>query len=198
MFTPDERNDSLVNYNFSSNSFEKASIEIHYENISRIMLNDDVPEGIKSGFSTSQNLLLYSWYVYPFIVIAELNAIACLEFALKTRIMSEDILCNVKVMGLRKSMLYAIEKGWLQDEGVADIIKTDDGAKAYYEFAGLIREEVVPESDPQAYIKILADALPKIRNELAHGTPMLWPGGYGTLRLVARLINQLWRYPVGA
>jgi len=45
--------------------------------------------------------------------------------------------------------------------------------------------------DIQAYCKILLDSFPYLRNELAHGNPMTYPGGLDLLAICADLINQL-------
>ena len=47
------------------------------------------------------------------------------------------------------------------------------------------------ERDAQQYCKILAQSMSYLRNELAHGSEMLHPGGLGTLAICADLINQL-------
>jgi len=46
-------------------------------------LNDTVPEKIREHFETTKNLLLYSWFVYRFIPVAEFHAATTLEYALK-------------------------------------------------------------------------------------------------------------------
>ena len=40
-------------------------------------------------------------------------------------------------------------------------------------------------------LQILLDSLPYLRNELAHGNPMIYPGGLDLFAICADLINQL-------
>lgn len=44
----------------------------------------------------------------------------------------------------------------------------------------------------------LSNSFPKIRNELAHGSPMPTNQVWGTLELVAEILNQLYPAPVSA
>ena len=176
----------------SDDHYRQKTLDDHYYAIAAIELVENAPELVQNVFTTARHLLLYSWYVYPFIVVAELQAYASLEFALKWRIVGEAP--NVDRWGLRKCMEHAIEQGWLRDEGVREAAETRAAHVDFLESFGLAdKERKLDESDPQAYGKLLADSFTHLRNELAHGSPMLWPGGYVTLNLVARLINQLYQ-----
>jgi hypothetical protein len=88
---------------------------------------------------------------------------------------------------------YAIEQGWITDAGLRIHRQRQSARIDYLESIGESSQGVELEdfSDPQRYAKIIADAFPEIRNELAHGTPIMWPGGYTTLALVADIINQI-------
>ncbi len=44
-------------------------------------LNAGVPEHVAQHFETAKNLYLYSWFIYRFQPVAELQSLACLEFA---------------------------------------------------------------------------------------------------------------------
>jgi hypothetical protein len=46
--------------------------------------------------------------------------------------------------------------------------------------------------DVQEYCKILVETLPALRNDLAHGSGTLHPGGYKMLAICCDLINQLY------
>ncbi len=190
---PDERHlPWVVRDRASGDNYRRKTLDDHFRLIASIELSERVPELVQNTFTTARHLLLYSWYVYPFIVVAELQAYASLEFALKWRLSGEAP--NVDRWGLRKCMEYAIERGWLRDEGVREAAEARAGHVDFLESFGLAgKEQKLDESDPQAYVKSLAESFAHLRNELAHGSPMLWPGGYVTLSLVARLINQLYQ-----
>jgi hypothetical protein len=58
-------------------------IEDIYLGVERIRLNDNVPESVRSHFEIARNLILYSWFVYSFNVVAEMQAFASLEMAVR-------------------------------------------------------------------------------------------------------------------
>ncbi len=186
----DKRQSPWVVYDEALRDYRGKTLDDHYRVIANIELVEGVPELVANTFTTARHLLLYSWYVYPFIVVAELQAYASLEFALKWRI--EDVSGSGR-WGLRKCMRHAIAQGWFRDEGVRGGAHARAGYVDFLESVGLAdKEQKLDESDPQAYVKLLAEIFPRDRNELAHGSPRLEPGGYVTLDLVARLINQLY------
>src|SRR5436309_223354 len=63
----------------------EMTFEDHYSDVELIKLNDNVPEDIRDRFETARNLLVYSWFVYPFGVVAEFHALATVEAALKIK-----------------------------------------------------------------------------------------------------------------
>jgi hypothetical protein len=191
---PDERHASFPCFDRSINDWRQRTIDDHYAAISQIQLADEVPELIQRSFATARNLLLYAWFEYPFVVVAELHAIACLEFALRWRINPKE---GGPKAGLRHHMEYAIAQGWWRDEGVLQAAAASVGAVDLLESIGIAKRSPEDARDPQSYVKVLAQALPGLRNELAHGSALLYPGGYATLGVVAKLINQLWT-PAGA
>jgi hypothetical protein len=186
---PDERNIAYVLYDPELKDYRPYTLADHYEYLDNINININVPEDIKNSFVIAKNIYLYSWHVYPFIVVSDLYVIASLEYAIKYKI---DKCTKSGRWGLKKCMNYVIEKGWIKDEGIIeekpDIIKE----MAMLEQYGLLKEIKIVPIDPQTYVKRLATALPPMRNELAHGTPMIYPGGYSKLKIVSRIINQLW------
>ena len=63
-----------------------------HEVIAAYDLNPAVPEDIRVQFDTARNLYLYAWNVYRFHVVAEHQALATLELALRTRLISANVL----------------------------------------------------------------------------------------------------------
>jgi len=183
---PDSRQKLFVFCNRETGEIRERNLRDHYLEINDIVLNESVPENIREHFETARNLVLYSWYVYRFGLVAELHATASVEFALKVKSGDDK-------GGLKRLMNLAINKGWIFDSDFQyyPIIKK---RLAEYSQADSYRPNATNNPDPedlQAYCKILADSLPFFRNELAHGSHMLYPTGTETLAICADIINQL-------
>lgn len=184
---PDSRQTAFILYNRDTGESRERTLHDHYSAIQDIVLNAVVPAKIREHFETARNLLLYSWYVYRFGPVAELHAIASVEFALKVK--------NGKDKGGLKRLLdLAIKEEWILDSGFKyyPVIKEN---LAEYTTDDIYRPDNKPDDpdsiDLQAYCKILAESLPYLRNEMAHGSQMVYPSGTATLAICADVINQL-------
>lgn len=62
------------------------SIEQIYAELLQYTLDPNVPAHISAEFETARNLYLYTWFVYEFLAVADRQALATLEGALKTRL----------------------------------------------------------------------------------------------------------------
>jgi hypothetical protein len=189
---PDPRQSALGCYDRQSGKYRQKTLDDHYAIICEIKLFDSVPQLIRDHFETARNLLLYSWFVYRFVTVAEFHAYACLEFALRTRV-GDGLKKRKGEPGLKQLLKFAIEQRWVKDEGFRIYKQSKLGCIDSLESIGESRFlfEQATSTDPQRYAKLLAETFPEIRNEFAHGTPRVWPGGYATLQLVADIINQL-------
>jgi hypothetical protein len=58
--------------------------EDRYEAIGALALSEAVPQLVRVHYDTARNLFLYAWHVYRFHVVAEHQALASLELALRT------------------------------------------------------------------------------------------------------------------
>jgi hypothetical protein len=90
VFTPDSRHSIFVILDPKTGSIRPKTIEDHYSVIKNFNLDNTVPEEIYTHFETARNLLLYAWFVYRFIPVAEMQAYSSLEFALRARISQYD------------------------------------------------------------------------------------------------------------
>lgn len=173
----------------------KLTLEELYGDIKDIVLNDYVPERIRQHFDTARNLALYSWFVYSFTAMADLQAFACLEFALRERI-GKDV--SKKMRGLKQLMDHAIKQRLVKDIGFQYWRKLETRRKQYKGEMNVLLKQIgytikpLPAVDPQKYSKQLSASFPMIRNLLAHGRPMIWIWDTLNLRLVADFINQLY------
>lgn len=82
---PDVRNRGRVDLDNTTGAISETTIQSLYLLIEPITLVSSVPEDVRSHFETAKNLALYSWFVYPFNVVAAMHAFASLEMALRTK-----------------------------------------------------------------------------------------------------------------
>lgn len=82
---PDIRNRNRGNLDHSKGMISEMTIDSIYAELEKIELQESVPESVRSHFATAKNLVLYSWFVYPFNMVAALHAFASLEMAVKEK-----------------------------------------------------------------------------------------------------------------
>jgi hypothetical protein len=184
LYEPDSRQRSFVCRDRSTGEVHPFTVADIYGEVAAARITAEVPEQVRSAFATAQNLMVYSWFVYAFGVIADLQAYAALELALRLRLDPEE---KRPRWSLRRLMEEAIRRQLIVDEGVVDLILPLLGTP---EREQLDAERFSPSRDQQEYVKRLAESFTRLRNHLAHGNFALWPGQMLTLHLVARLIDQ--------
>lgn len=113
----DERWTHFVHFNSIDQTFKPIGLAERYAAIEAITLLDSVPDMVREHFDTAKNLLLYAWFVYRFIPVAELHAYSTVEMALKERAERESL--NIK--NLKKLLEVAIQRGWIVDDGFANV-----------------------------------------------------------------------------
>jgi hypothetical protein len=158
--------------------------------IAELNLCNTVPDDVTIQFDTARNLLLYSWHAYRFIPVAELQAYRTVEMALRMRFG----LGQNAGPGLRRLLKRAVAEGLLKDEGFRQQRRTREWQQEYREAMqqfGSGRAPFALPADVQAYARQIADAMPVLRNNLAHGGSTLHAGGILTLEICCDLINQL-------
>ena len=170
---PDPRNAQTAWVDRTSGAIRPAQLCDLYDAVAAFSLHPGVPEDIAQHFETVRNLYLYSWFIYRFQPVAELQGLACLEYALRMRLANDIKAGRLKEKrpGLRGMMKYAIESRLVKNEGFARWVRAQD-----------------PEWD---LLDSLEEALPKIRNSYAHGSYTLMPTALGVIELVHETINQL-------
>lgn len=171
-------------------SFHPIALAERYAAIAAISLKPCVPEYIREHFETAKNLLLYAWFVYRFIPVAELHAYSTVEMALKERATQ----ASLQTRTLAPLLKIAIKRGWIVDEDFSNVRREREAMEREWEWRRQFGLAPTPEeSDAQRYCKMLLDSMPHLRNDLAHGSKTLHPGGVGTLAICADLINQLFK-----
>ncbi|HEY2953846.1 MAG TPA: hypothetical protein VGK89_01210 [Candidatus Eisenbacteria bacterium] len=169
--------------------YRPMTIEDHWNDISAMALHEGVPRSIRVQFETARNLVLYSWFAYRFQQVAEMQAYASVEFALRRR---AGLAIRDLGPGLKRLLERAVEEGWIHDEGFRHYRRVAEQRAEQEESPPVGTEPDSPVTrELQAYVKILAETLPFLRNELAHGSAMLSGSAKRTLALCCDLINQL-------
>jgi hypothetical protein len=166
-----------------------------YADIDSIKLLDYVPEEIQVQFDTVKNTLLYSWFAYRLLSVAELYSYIVLENALRIKLGHEN---NEKMM-LKKLLKEAIDKGLLDDSGfhVSKIRpKVLHEEKRGDEIIRIVEHITIPEEELRKSIKyceILCENIPALRNILAHGKVSLHPSVLMLVTVHSEIINMLFR-----
>lgn len=184
------------------------SIEYLHSKLAELNLNERVPEDIAIQFETAKNLFLYSYFVYRFHHVADLQAIASLELALKTKL-DELNIQYWPTCGLAKLLSKAQESGLIRVEDIPGYFESalrrakqrhffdtiqkmhDEGL----EFLEVDESKVVPDLDDYDlnYLEKTFINLKEIRNIFAHGATTLFSPNLNILTLTKTLINTLYK-----
>jgi hypothetical protein len=178
VLTPDDRWGSFVVFNEETREARERVFIDHYNDVANIVLDSTVPEKIVTHFITAKHLWVYSWFVYRFVTVAQLQAYASLEFALRERLGYFD---RKKAPGFGKLLTEAVGKNLLHDEGFENILPQRVGI-----------DGVIKSRSNEGYVRALATAFRELRNDLAHGSSTLMPDNT-VLLIVAYAINQLFK-----
>ena len=211
---PDRRTHLFVNVNKNSGEVTPKVIDDQYQAIACFTLNSTVPSEVAAHFETAKNLYLFAWFVYRFYSVAEQQAIASLEFALRERL--RDFVAAEKKKypksnepGLKKLFGHALKERIIRNECIS---VRDNWARSRaterYRFqkseeariAGINswREDdskilVTPEDMNYDWLGDFYELIPKIRNSYAHGSWHLYPARVRhTFEMVAEIIYQLY------
>ncbi len=180
LLNPDERQKAFAVINHVSGHYRSRTLRDIHDSAASIKLHGGVPEEIRSHFATALNLLVYSWYFYPFNVTAEFLAFVTVEFALKQRLNPDQ-----KKASFKQLLTKAVAQGLIKDEGFSHVREQPEVDEHLAHEIGMVSEPV------KSYVETLIKTVPYLRNELAHGTCMLHPNGASSVRICAELINQL-------
>jgi len=170
------------------------------------------PLKVRIHFETAKNLYLYAWFVYRFYPVAEQQALATLEFALRERLapLFPDQFGPSAKRHPSLSTLYAKarKEKLITNAGLRANERLARKRADYRASMEHIREmearglsemrfddsaiESLPEDYAHDSLKIFAETLPFFRNTYAHGSSMLHATVLGTFEIVTDLVNQLY------
>jgi len=179
----------------SRRTLSKLTLANYHVAIDEISLDECVPKEIRVSFETARNLALYSWFVYRFAPIAELQAYATVEVAL----MEKAKRCRVsvgKTPKLDKLLGKAIKHHWIKDDGFPSYVEEMDiRNKEEAALYAVVGGEYVARDlkNSQDYCKSIKNFFPSFRNAIAHGSVYLDDRAIETLRKCAEIINQLFQ-----
>ena len=139
---------------------------------------------------------MYSWFVYHFATIAQLQAWSSLELALKKKGELKGYIG--KHRGLKALLKLAITNGWIEDGEIRHHQRLEAQRKEmneYLKWARAERDSQDTEDQIRQYCRILMDTFPRLRNNLAHGSGGVFMPGQAllVLEISADLINQLFK-----
>jgi len=185
----------------------------HHADIDAVRLSHLVPEPVSIQFETARNLYLYSWHVYRFYMVAEMQAYATLELGLRHRL-PERLPPKYQRPKADKPMLfgllnYAIDNGLVRNEGFRRWHEANHQRameRRSFERIQMMKDQnldeltwdedepiaVTPEDQQWDLVEILRNGLPDARNEQAHGSTQLTRHVRGTIELVAEILNQVY------
>lgn len=187
-----------------------ASLQDQQRLIAGFVLGSAVPLKIRTHFETAKNLFLYAWFVYRFHPVAEQQALASLELALRERFANtkDDNKGSGRLSGLAALLKRAQAGGLIRNHAIRNRIKwaRELACERYRRDVVLemissnAEEMVLHDTDVQPtdadlaydWIGNFVESLPRIRNIHAHGTSMLYPNVTRTFEIVSDLINQLY------
>lgn len=96
----------------SVKSYRQLTFEDHHSHIQMIELPQTTPPLIQNAFDRCRSCFLYAWFAYELMVVAEAQALASLELALKERL-GRSMPGEKKVNGLGGRLSAAVTRGLL-------------------------------------------------------------------------------------
>jgi len=178
LHTPDIRRTMMVIENRKTGTQRPFTFEDIEARVSDIAIPAGAPDQVKDLLVTAKNLLLYSWYYYPFSMSASLQAAAALEQALRLRLNATE----------RDTLSF------LLGEAVKKKLLTTAGFKRWTQWREAFARMHAKSGKPQKHnlAKLLSKTLPRFRNALAHGNPFVDDSGFLHLDIVCEAIEQLY------
>ena len=155
--------------------------DVHRSLEADVLTAAGVPERLRDHYETCRNLILYSWFVYRFVPVAQLHLYSCLEFALRVRLGRDD---DEKPPTFEPLLSLAKQQGVF--DGVYFRTRHEESWPP-------IRKGNPEDSDAEWFFDVMAKYLRYFRNNLAHGSITLMPDGGIALRVVCDAVNHLFR-----
>ena len=182
---------------FTDNSSRPFTIEDIHERLRLSELPPTVPDDVRRQFEIARNLMLYSWFVYEFSVVAEHCAYGTLELALRTVLPHAKK--TIRSRGFENVVPQTLGP-LLREARDARLIVPDKlpawdrvlQRVQWMKRTGMIDDDLMAQPDANAWFRNVVESIPHLRNGLAHGEPKLYFGAsFDLLELCFDLINAL-------
>lgn len=211
---PDRRSTQLATINIETGLIKSKTLADQHQAISKFCLNQDVPEVIRVHFETAKNLYLYAWFVFRFYPVAEQQALASLEFALRiylkefveryvasNRFGHEPGLGTLLKEAIKQQVIrneaFTCRDRWAlnmaQDRFRFEQIK--NMMDANIDFMEMMDESTVQASEADInhdWLSAFVEYIPAVRNDYAHGSQTLKHTVLHTFEVTTEIINQLY------
>lgn len=167
------------------------SLALYHQLVASLALADPVDMIVHPHFDVARNRLLYTWFESSFMHAAELQAFGSLELGLRLKLGGWKNLRRGP--GLARLLRDAAARGLISDDKVGPYPRLTGFGEAWSREHGV--RAPAPEADPaldvRPYVDVLCDAIPAVRNRLAHGHPG-WVGtAFATLSACRDLLNSV-------
>lgn len=187
----------------SANNWRKFDVSDLHARLCLSQLGAHVPEDVRRQWDMARNLMLYSWHVFEFSVIAEQHAYGALEFALRTafpnakrtiRKRGNEIVVPETLSPLLRR---AREAGLIVPAKLPAWQRVIERRKWQEELMQAAGEPLPPTTMmPEKWFDHVIEIIPDFRNSLAHGGFKLYfEASFNTLELCYDLINALFPPP---
>ena len=146
---------------------EPLTLELYHRLVSALALDPPADLVVHPTFDVARNLLLYAWYESSFLHPAELQAFGALELGLRLRLGGWSQIR--KGPALRTLLRQAREAGLIHDAALRPYPRLTGFGQAWSREHGATVPD--PEDAPilRDYAEVLCEAVPAVRNRLAHG-----------------------------
>jgi hypothetical protein len=145
-----------------------ALADLH-ERLASWPLSSAVPETVKVQFETAKNAMLYAWFVFEFQSLAEMQAYAALELALRMRLgnptRSPGKASKPKPLTLFNLVSQAVAAGLI----VPEKLPAWEWVKTRREHHARMTGVPLAPFPATEWLQRMKDLLPDLRNFLAHG-----------------------------
>ncbi len=184
---PDERWSIIGRMDRTTGQFQHITLREIYDEVAAIGIQAALPEEVATQFETARDLFVYTWFAFDFFVPAQLQALATLELALRHRL---NVPPTTKDRGLAKLLRRALREkvlteADLREAGVPDPLTKRDWEQSAAH-GGVLRAWTT-------YAERAVSFLSGFRNELGHGNRLMLPSSLVVLRVVASLLDKLFR-----
>ena len=196
-----------------ANKLKSVDIEIQHSNIVQFVLNETVPADIIIHFETAKNCYLYAWFVFRFYQVAEQQAYATLELALRERFPEfvqkivqkskfnvppslSSLLKHAQHKNVLRNELFNNRDTWARSRAeerhlhqIHLLMMESNLSEVTYDYSGV---QVSEEDLNCDWLSTFIEHMPDLRNDLAHGSARLRHTVLHTFDVIQSMINMLY------